>query len=111
MIPNRFSNGRKKPRGSCTSTGQLDNFQENADNFFVLGLLFLGLPYLGWIVWKKRSELVGEEDISVQEVRPIFAGLTSASMRKWLAIGVTVAVIIACVACMIAGLLSGSATP
>ncbi len=41
------------------TTGELDrSFQGWMNNLFLLSLFFLGLPYLGWIVWKRRERLV-----------------------------------------------------
>ena len=44
------------------TTGQPDESLELLiDMPFVIGVLFLGLPYLAWLVWQHRERLVGSE--------------------------------------------------
>ena len=46
-------------------TGQPDESLELLiDMPFVIGILFLGLPYLAWLVWQHRERLVGSERVS-----------------------------------------------
>ena len=33
---------------------------------FTVGILFLGVPYLAWIVWRRREKLIGSETRSVR---------------------------------------------
>lgn len=41
--------------------GEYTNFlQEFVNDFFFVGTLFLGPPYLIWIAWKRRERLIGE---------------------------------------------------
>lgn len=82
------------------ATGQVDaSFQTATNNFFGLGLVFLGLPYLLWVLWKRRDELAGkEEDLSAE---PIFAWLGRVSGRVWLVLSVVAIVLLTCVVCVV----------
>jgi len=45
------------------ATGRLDQeVQEILNGWFGAGLVVCGLPYLGWILWKRRGWLAGEEE-------------------------------------------------
>jgi hypothetical protein len=44
------------------STGQPhESLQILIDVPFMLGIWFLGLPYLVWMLWKHRERLIGEQ--------------------------------------------------
>ena len=82
------------------AAGQLDQtFQEATDAFFGLSVFILGLPYLLWIVWRRRDRLVGSE-AEFEGMQPVFAGLARISGRRWLVVGITAAVLLACIACL-----------
>jgi hypothetical protein len=83
------------------ATGQLDEtFRRATDAFFGLGLAFLGLPYLAWILWRRRDRLAGSE-ADFEGVEPVFAGLARISGRVWLVVGIVVAVFLCCVICLV----------
>jgi uncharacterized membrane protein YozB (DUF420 family) len=84
--------------------GQLDqSFQEAFDAFFGLGVFFLGLPYLGWVLWRRRDRLVGSE-AEFENAEPVFAGLARGSGRVWLVVTIVVIVLCICLTCL-AGLI------
>jgi hypothetical protein len=48
------------------STGQPDQSLELfIDMPFFIGILFLGLPYLAWMAWRRREKLIGSESASL----------------------------------------------
>jgi hypothetical protein len=81
--------------------GQLDqSFQEATEAFFGLGVIFLGLPYLLWILWRRRDRLAGKEE-DLKDVKPLLAGLSRVPGWVWVALGVVMAVFLACFVCLI----------
>lgn len=83
------------------ATGQLDqSFQEATDAFFSLGFIALGLPYLLWILWRRRDRLAGSEE-DFEGVEPLLAGLSRVPGWVWVALGVVMAVFLACFVCLI----------
>jgi hypothetical protein len=83
------------------ATGQLDEtFQQATNAFFSLGLVFLGLPYLAWILWRRRDRLAGSE-ADFADAKPVFAGLARVSGRVWLVLGIGMAVFLCCFICVV----------
>lgn len=81
--------------------GQLDaTFQEATNAFFSLSVVILGLPYLIWIIWRRRDRLAGEE-ADFDGVEPVFAGLGRISGRVWLVVGIAVTVLLVCFLCLV----------
>ncbi|MBN1484204.1 MAG: hypothetical protein JXA37_05735 [Chloroflexia bacterium] len=83
-------------------TGEPEGLQESVDNFFAIGLLVLGLPYLGWVIWKEREDLIGRES-DFEGVEPVLGRLPSIS-RKWLVVGVVGLLMLACLGCLLLAL-------
>jgi hypothetical protein len=82
-------------------SGQLDqSFQEATDAFFGLGVISLGLPYLLWILWRRRDRLAGKEE-DLEGVKPLLAGLSRVPGWVWVVLGVVMAVFLACFVCLI----------
>jgi hypothetical protein len=92
-------------------TGQVDaTFQTATDNFFGLGLIFLGLPYLLWVLWRRRDELAGKEE-DFATVEPIFAWLGRVSGRVWLVLSVVAIVLFTCLICLLGLTVFNTALP
>ncbi|MBN1953904.1 MAG: hypothetical protein JW900_02530 [Anaerolineae bacterium] len=83
------------------ASGQLDpSFEQALDAFFGLSVFLLGLPYLAWIIWRRRDRLAGvEKELAGKE--PLFAWLGKASGRIWLALGITATIFLSCVICLV----------
>ncbi len=56
-------------------------WEADFSNFFALGLMLLGLPYLIWIAWKRGERLVGGR-AEFEAVAPRFAALLAVSNRR-----------------------------
>jgi hypothetical protein len=83
------------------------SFQEAVDAFFGISVFFLGLPYLGWVLWRRRERLVGRE-ADFEGVEPTFAFLGRASGRVWLVITLVVIVLCTCLTCLASLIVFGS---
>jgi hypothetical protein len=76
-----------------TNTLSLD-IQSWINNLFALSALFIGLPYVVWMVWKRRELLIGpESDFSAS---PRWGWLTRISGQVWIALGVLLACACSC---------------
>lgn len=70
------------------TTGQIhNNLQIIVNALFSLSALILGFPYLGWVVWRKREELIGDEGEFASMV-PLFDSLDRIHWGVWLALGI-----------------------
>jgi hypothetical protein len=77
-------------------TNQLSmDIQSFINNLFALSALFIGLPYVVWMVWKRREMLIGpESDFSEP---PRWGWLTRIPGKVWIAVGVVLACSGSCV--------------
>lgn len=91
------------------TTGKIHNdIQIIINSLFALSALGLGFPYLGWVVWRKREELIGAE-WEFATTRPLLAGLDRIHWGIWMAIGLGAMCGASGFACLAA--LSVNATP
>ncbi len=76
-------------------TGLLSlDIQSWINNLFALSALFIGLPYVVWMVWKRRDLLIGPEiDFSAP---PRWGWLTRISGQVWVALAVLLACACSC---------------
>jgi hypothetical protein len=82
-------------------TNQLSlDFQNLINNLFALSALFLGIPYVGWMVWKQREMLVGSEKDLSDPPRLLWLGRLPGS--AWIALSLVLAC--AC-SCLLVGIL------
>jgi len=71
------------------------NIQTVINNLFALSALILGVPYVVWIIWKRRDLLTGpESDFSVPPRLPWLARVPGPA---WIAISLVTASVCACV--------------
>lgn len=85
------------------ATGRLDETEQVLINdLFALVALLLGFPYLLWVVWKRRDELIGSEAGYAAIARP--ALLARVPARLWIVAGILGASLFSCVACTISAL-------
>jgi hypothetical protein len=76
-------------------TNQLSlDFQKLINNLFALSALFLGIPYVVWMVWKRREMLVGSENDYTSP--PRWEGLGRVSGRVWIALSLVLACACSC---------------
>jgi hypothetical protein len=86
-------------RVSATNELSLD-FQTMTNNLFALSALLLGVPYLVWMVWKRREMLVGLA--AEMDLPPRWTGLERIPPLAWIAL----ALVIACAcSCLLVGIL------
>lgn len=76
-------------------TNQLStDLQTFINNLFALSALFIGVPYVVWMVWKRRPMLIGAEiDFSDP---PRWGWLSRVSGQVWIALGVILACACSC---------------
>ncbi len=74
-----------------------NNFVDNFSNLFMLSVIFLGLPYLAWIVWKRPERLVGKME-AFEAVQPRFNGLAKMNKKVWIVAAVVLAASLCCLA-------------
>lgn len=67
--------------------------QTTLNNALALGALALGIPYLGWLIWKKREDLIGAE--AQFSAPPRWTWLERLPARFWLPLSL----ILSCLAC------------
>jgi len=76
-------------------TNQLStDLQSFINNLFALSALFIGIPYVVWMVWKRRQILIGAE-IEFSEP-PRWGWLSRISGQVWIALGVILACACSC---------------
>ncbi|MGZ6346561.1 MAG: hypothetical protein ACXWNC_03180 [Anaerolineales bacterium] len=76
-------------------TNQLSlDIQSWINNLFALSALFIGLPYVVWMVWKRRELLIGPE--SDFFAPPRWGWLTRISGQVWVALAVLIACACSC---------------
>lgn len=80
-------------RVSVTNELSLD-FQTLTNNLFALSALFLGLPYLVWMVWKRRELLVGP--VAEIDLPPRWVGLERIPRLAWMAIALILSCTCSC---------------
>jgi hypothetical protein len=80
----------------------VQDFQEVVPALFGLGVFFLGLPYLGWTIWKRRDTLAGDEE-EFQDVIPMLTAIEVS--RTWAVVLTIAAVLGACLICLLGALL------
>jgi hypothetical protein len=67
-----------------------NDFIEIFGNIFVVSVIFLGVPYLAWITWKRPQRLAGER-VEYEAILPRTPFLNRLSPRLWLALGLLAA--------------------
>ncbi len=83
--------------------------EEFVDIIFMLSAVFLGTPYLAWIVWRRREALIGA-DADFVDQQPIFGGLRRVTGPVWM-LGAVLAVIVpSCCLCLLTLVLAGANT-
>jgi len=80
-------------RVSATNELSLD-FQTLTNNLFALSALLLGLPYLVWMVWKRRELLVGP--VAEMDLPPSWVGLERIPRLAWMAIALILSCTCSC---------------
>lgn len=83
------------------TTGEIHNdVQIAVNNLFAFSALFLGIPYLGWIVWRRRETLIGDES-EYLALKPLFADLDRIHWGVWLAVGLGIMFSFSCLLCLL----------
>jgi hypothetical protein len=87
------------------TTGEIhSDLQTAVNNLFAFSALFLGIPYLGWIVWRRREALIGDES-EYLALRPLLADLDRIHWGVWLAIGLGIMFSFSCLLCVLTSIL------
>lgn len=80
--------------------------QNLTNNAFLLSLILVSLPYLGWIVWRRRERLVGEDDTFLNIVPLLHRVEGVVPGRVWLIIAIILAGLCTCSICSVGMLLT-----
>lgn len=87
------------PRDTSGQSGQV-LLEAGTNAFFALSVFFFGLPYLLWVIWRRRDRLAGRE-AELEGVQPVLPGLARALERKWAAVAVAWFLAFLCLACLL----------